>query len=330
MFFGPLLIESFKRTETALEDESMYGFPSLVPSSRRSSCRTALLSAIALSILSAGIGCGDFTLFGEDEQGICNPDPCASTANATAGTCADLGDDDYSCGCRSGYFWDADGNTCEDPCASDPCDSIENAVDGSCEGISLTDYDCDCDDGFVWDGATESCEDDPCDPDPCAGIEDATPDTCTAVGGDDYTCDCGAGYFWGAAGNTCENPCASDPCDTILNAEAGSCTGIGADDFTCDCDIGFAWIAQINQCGPSDVGTCDDLEACLLTCNGFEDFSCQNLCYATWTGCDCDLDLNDVLTSCVFFCLGDCTQSNPFTKSCWDCVIPCGFDSQCQ
>jgi hypothetical protein len=262
----------------------MDGFPSLVPSRRRSSCRTAMVLGTALSILCVGTGCGDFTLFGEDEEGVCNPDPCASKANAIAGTCTDLGDDDYNCGCQSGYFWDEDGNTCEDPCASDPCDSIENAVNGSCGGTSLTDYDCDCDPGYVWDRTSDSCEDDPCDPDPCASIENATPDTCTAAGGDDYSCGCRSG---------------------------------------------FTWIAQINQCEPSAVGTCDDLEACLLTCNGFEDSSCQSSCYAAWTGCECDLDFNDLLASCALTCFRDCPLTNPFTKSCWDCVIPCGFDSQC-
>ncbi len=263
----------------------MEGFPSLVPSRRRSSCRTALLFGIALSILCVGIGCGDFTLFGDDDQGICDPDPCANTDNATADTCEDLGGDDYTCDCESEYFWEADGNSCEDPCASDPCDSIENAVDSSCEGVDADDFTCECDTDYIWDGGTESCEVDPCNPDPCDGLENAVDGTCAAVGGDDYTC---------------------------------------------DCETGFTWIAQINQCEPSAVGTCDDLEACLLTCNGFEDSGCQYSCYAAWTGCDCDLDFNGLLISCGFICLGDCPVSNPFTKSCWDCVVPCGFDSQCQ
>ena len=55
----------------------MDGFPSLVPSRRRSSCRTALFLGIALSILSFGIGCGDFTLFGDDDD---NQAPVADAA----------------------------------------------------------------------------------------------------------------------------------------------------------------------------------------------------------------------------------------------------------
>lgn len=44
----------------------MDGFPALVPSRRRFSCRTAPLLGIALLILCVGMGCGDFTLFGDD------------------------------------------------------------------------------------------------------------------------------------------------------------------------------------------------------------------------------------------------------------------------
>ena len=47
---------------------------------------------------------------------------------------------------------------------------------------------------------------------------------------------------------------------------------LGADDYTCDCDAGYTWNGQINLCTSGAVGTCDDLEDCLLTCNGFEDF----------------------------------------------------------
>jgi hypothetical protein len=218
----------------------MDGFPSLDPSRRRSSCRTALLFGAALSILCVGTGCGDFTLFGDDDQGICDPDPC---------------------------------------------EDIQNAETDTCDGVGVDDFTCECDAGYVWDGATESCEDDPCDP---------------------------------------------DPCDEARNEVAGSCTDLGADDYTCDCDSGYTWNGQINQCTSGAVGTCDDLEDCLLTCNGFEDFLCQNSCYAAWTGCECDLDFNGLVTSCGFICFGDCPLTNPFTKSCWDCVIPCGFDSQCQ
>lgn len=308
----------------------MDGFPSLVPSRRRFSCRMALFLGIALWILCVGIGCGDFTLFGEDEEGVCNPDPCASKANAIAGTCTDLGDDEYSCGCQSGYFWDEDGNTCEDPCASDPCDNIENAVDSSCEGVDVDDYTCDCVSGYFWKENGNTCQD-PCASDPCDSIENAENGSCEGVDADDFTCECDTDYIWNGVTESCEiDPCNPDPCDGLENAVDGTCTPTGGDDYTCDCETGFIWIAQINQCGPSAVGTCDDLEACLLNCNGFEDSNCQYSCYATWTGCDCDLDFNELLTSCGFICLRDCPLSNPFTKACWDCVIPCGFDSQCQ
>jgi len=373
LFFGPLLIESFTGTETVLEDESMEGFPSLVPSRRRFSCRTALLFGIALSILCVGIGCGDFTLFGDDDQGVCDPDPCASKANATAGTCTAVDESDFTCDCDAGYFWEDDGNTCEDPCASDPCDSIENAVDSSCEGVDLDDftcecdaeyfwkdngntcenpcasdpcdsienavdgscegvdadnYACDCDAGFVWYEDSNTCVEDPCDPDPCEGIANAEAGSCEAQGENDYTCDCDAGYFWEDVGNTCEDPCASDPCDGIPNAEASSCIGIDADDFTCDCDTGYTWDSGSNVCAAEAVGTCADLKNCLSGCSGINDFGCLTTCYATWTGCDCVLDTGALISQCAGTCFGDCIDIE--SKACWDCVLDCGFDTQCQ
>ena len=58
----------------------MDGFPSLAPSRRRFSCRTALLFGVSLSILSFGIGCGDFTLFGDDDNNQApRPSPLLTT-----------------------------------------------------------------------------------------------------------------------------------------------------------------------------------------------------------------------------------------------------------
>lgn len=306
----------------------MEGFPSLVPSRRRFSCRTAMLFGIALSILCVGIGCGDFTLFGDDDQGICDPDPCAGKDNATADTCTDLGGDDYTCDCESGYFWEDEGNTCEDPCDPDPCEDIQNAETDTCDGVGVDNFTCDCVSGYVWDGTNESCEDDPCDPDPCDEARNEVAGSCKAVGGDDYTCDCDDGYFWKGDGNTCEDPCASDPCDSIPNAEAGSCTGINADDYTCGCAPGFTWNAQNERCEAGAVGTCDDLKECLSECSGITDFVCPGNCYGTWTGCDCVLDTAVLIAECAGTCLIYCI--NIESKACWDCALECGFDTQCQ
>jgi hypothetical protein len=287
LFFDALLIESFlgpgQEPKRNLEDELMDGFPSHVPSRRRSSYRTELLLGIALSILCVGIGCGDFTLFGDDEQGICDPDPCAGTDNARAGTCMLDGESDYECDCESGYFWEAVGNTCEDPCASDPCDGIENAVDSSCAGVDVDDFTCECDAGYVWDAPTESCEDDPCD---------------------------------------------LDPCDSIDNAVDGSCAAIDAEDFTCDCDTGFTWNAQNQRCEGGAVGTCDDLEDCLGDCTSINDYLCLSGCYGTWTGCDCVLDTAALIAECAGTCLFNCIDVE--SKACWDCVLDCGFGTQCE
>ena len=64
----------------------MDGFPSIVPSRRRSLWRTGLLFGIALSMLCVGIGCGDFTLFGDEESNQ-SPTAVASPDNATPLAC---------------------------------------------------------------------------------------------------------------------------------------------------------------------------------------------------------------------------------------------------
>ena len=262
----------------------MDGFPSLVPSRRRSSCRTEFLLGIALSILCVGVGCGDFTLFGEeDEQGICDPDPCVGKDNATAGTCVADGESDYECDCESRYFWEADGNTCEDPCALDPCDSIENAVNSSCEGVDADDFTCVCDTGYVWDGSTGSCEDDPCSSDPCDAIENAVDGTCTAQGGDDYTCDCDDGFAWNSQSDQCEaeavgtcedlKGCLSECSGTMDFVCQGNCYGTWTD---CDCVLDAEDL--ITECAGTCLIDCINTESkacwdCALEC-GF-DTQCQ-------------------------------------------------------
>jgi hypothetical protein len=110
----------------------------------------------------------------------------------------------------------------------------------------------------------------------------------------------------------------------------GSCEGVAVDDFTCECDPNYTWQAETNSCSADPVGTCEDLKDCLLACNGFEDSTCQDSCNATWTGCDCELNFVSLVTSCASLCSDDCPISNPLTKACWDCVVPCGVETQCQ
>ena len=261
----------------------MDGFPSLVPSRRRSSCRTALLFGIALSIPCVGIGCGDFTLFGDDDQGICDPDPCAGKDNATADTCTDLGGDDYTCDCESGYFWEDEGNTCEDPCDPDPCEDIQNAETDTCDGVGVDNFTCDCVSGYVWDGTNESCEDDPCDPDPCDSIPNAEAGSCTGINADDYTCGCDPGFTWNAQNERCEAG-AVGTCDDLKEC-LSECSGIT--DFVCSgncygtwagCDCVLDTAVLIAECAGTCLIDCINIESkacwdCALEC-GF-DTQCQ-------------------------------------------------------
>ncbi len=171
-------------------------------------------------------------------------------------------------------------------------------------------------------------EDGPCDPDPCANRDNAVVGSCEASGGSDFSCRCEDPYFWKDDGNRCEDPCDPDPCAGIDNAQAGTCTGVDADDFTCDCDTGHTWDPGSHSCTAEAVGTCDDLKDCLGECQGINDTACMSICNWKWTGCECTLDWNALLSACGFACFNQCADAA--SKACWDCVLDCGFDDQCQ
>jgi hypothetical protein len=73
---------------------------------------------------------------------------------------------------------------------------------------------------------------------------------------------------------------------------------------------------------------CDGLESCLKGCTGVEDATCQSACYTQWPGCTCLPDPDILIVQCATSCFSSCLD--PISKSCWDCVIDCGFDTQCQ
>jgi hypothetical protein len=121
--------------------------PSLRRLPRRSRYLAALLLGVALSIAAFWVGCGDYCLFCDETanpQGPCDGDPCTDIDNAQAGTCTAVGADDFTCRCDSDFFWDDNGNACEDPCIGAPCDSKEHAADGSCSGVDANEYTCEC------------------------------------------------------------------------------------------------------------------------------------------------------------------------------------------
>lgn len=238
-----------------------------------------LLVAVCLGLLTAlWIGCGDFTLFGDDEEGPCEGDPCADITNAVSGSCEAAGTDDFTCDCQSGFTWAEATNTCaDDPCDPDPCEGIENALADTCEAVGTSDYTCQCETGFVWDEGGNACADDPCDPDPCAGIENATAGTCAAAGTDDFTCGCASGFSWNAATNQCVAG-SEGSCGELLACLAGcsvsdfTCQSLCLDAATaCDC-AGTDPAVVLAGCGAQCLGDCltdpysEACSRCLLDC----------------------------------------------------------------
>jgi hypothetical protein len=305
--------------------------PSALGAYRRKAGRWTLFGGLALCLLTLCTGCGEVCLFcdgSDDAQDPCSPDPCAGVTNATAGTCTPVGESDYSCDCVEDFFWDGDDNECVDPCDPDPCAGITNATADTCTAQGADDYTCECGEGFIWDDGSDSCEEDPCDPDPCAGITNATAGTCTAQGADDYTCECIEGFIWDDGSDSCEeDPCDPDPCADVANAVGGTCTAQGADDYTCECDPGYTWDSGSNDCTGEAVGTCEDLEQCLMGCS-WNDFSCPLACQSQWTGCECEFDFENPPIACGFSCLSQ--VADPASQAYYDCVVECFFDTECQ
>jgi len=123
------------------------------------------------------------------------------------------------------------------------------------------------------------------------------------------------------------DPCEGDPCGDLDHATAGTCVAGGSDDFTCGCESGYAWDPETNQCEEVSAAACDELESCLLECTGFDDSTCVDNCNSTQTDCDCELNLVVLVSACAGEC-PFCLDSQD--KECWDCAVPCGFDSLCQ
>lgn len=316
----------------------MDGFPALVPSRRRFSYRTALFSGIALWILCVGIGCGDFTLFGDDDQGICDPDPCANTDNAAADTCEDLGGDDFTCDCEDGFEWDGASNACEEL----PFQLSSSAFsDGGQIPLQYAHADCDGDNvspPLAWDnipGDTQSfalfvvdSDSDPVFvhwavfniPASLSGIgEGLVPQGATQLQND-----------FGVIGYGGPCPPQNEEHEYTFTMMALSVDVIDATSYEeALADAEDAAVATASLVGRySNIpDPCEDMEECFLTCNGFADPSCPLNCYSTHTGCDCILDQIQLVTECGPQCLLCFVSQN---KACWDCVVPCGFDNMCQ
>jgi len=102
-------------------------------------------------------------LIGQDCAAQCDPDPCATTPNAIADTCTEIGGSctgpsDYMCSCDSGYAWQAATHTCEEPqptCIDNDEDGYGSPADPSC---TYPELDCDDTNGDVYPGAPELCD----------------------------------------------------------------------------------------------------------------------------------------------------------------------------
>jgi hypothetical protein len=123
-----------------------------------------------------------------------------------------------------------------------------------------------------------------------------------------------------------DDPCSPDPCGGITNAVGETCIAQGAD-YTCECDPGYTWDSGSNDCTGEAVGTCEDLEQCLMGCS-WNDFSCPLACQSQWTGCECEFDFESPPTACGSSCLSQ--VPNPLSQAYYECLVECFFDTECQ
>ena len=84
---------------------------------------------LVLGSLAFGAGCGDFTLFDDDDGGPCAGDPCAEISHAVKGSCVVEGTTDFTCECDTDYVWN-DGN---DQCVAEAqgtCADLKTCLTG--------------------------------------------------------------------------------------------------------------------------------------------------------------------------------------------------------
>ncbi|MFC1890142.1 hypothetical protein ACFL4G_10335 [Thermodesulfobacteriota bacterium] len=113
------------------------------------------LLLIAALFYSPVFGCNN-----EDDD-LCNPDPCADIPHAVRDTCFDM-IDEFSCLCEDDYIFEINLELCvsfSSPCETDLCSVIPYAIAGSCvEDEFGIDFTCDCVAGFVWNDYWDACD----------------------------------------------------------------------------------------------------------------------------------------------------------------------------
>jgi len=172
-------------------EHSKFGDPAALWSSSRSANGTWTVSFYRGSLVDT------YTSWGRNNvrcvRSACDTDSCSDIPNSI---CIPTSLENYSCGCKDGYFMNDSGTTCVNPCDANPCRGGE----AECIPKSYDSYKCEChnaDDGYFWDGST--CVN-PCDATPCANVPYSTHE-CTPTDWNTHTCGCESGYFWD--GNQC-------------------------------------------------------------------------------------------------------------------------------
>jgi hypothetical protein len=253
----------------------------------------------------------------------------------------------YECVCKPGYEGEGiyDGIICSeiDECASDPCQNGGNCTD------AFMNYTCACDSG--WEGYDCDIDIDECDMETDACHADAS---CLNQDGT-YECECNAGYEGDGfacveidecavllpcqnggvctdlvnsyqctcpanfTGSDCENDvdeCQSSPCHTDANCN----NTFGS--FECTCDAGYE----------GDGLSCTDIDDCASDpCYGGATCSDELLGYTctcdevTFTGENCNEDVNECLNTISFDCPNNSTCENAYGG--YQCNCDEGFNN---
>ena len=193
-----------------------------------------------------------------------SPTPCDVSPCENNATCVSIGDDEYMCTCRVGYY----GDNCQEalPCTGSPC---QNGA--KCQNSNRANYTCACDAGY-WGVHCEHAY--PCTSCPCQNEA-----VCENMNTTDYQCHCGDDFH----GDNCEKPypCNADPC-----SDRGSCDNINTTDYHCNCTsryygnrCQFRMPCYTNPC--SYGGTCVDVTTSEYRC----------VCVPGKTGRQCTTDV---------------------------------------
>lgn len=227
-----------------------------------------------------------------------DPIPCLNNGTCTDTSSPDIAVNDYSCGCRGGYF----GIGCQnfDSCSLQPC---HNGGTCTVDQLNPRQFVCSCPPsttGSLCEMILSPCSSSPCEN---GGICRDGVDTTQH-----FDCLCLPGF----SGEVCEvdiDECSTSPCQN-----GGTCSD-GVNSYTCQCPPDFSGVLCDSQVVFCMTDSCANGGSCVEEMDGF---SCQ--CGPGWTGPECHDNINECLTEVCEN--GSTCMDRPGS---FVCLCPAGF-----